>query len=250
MARSATDAAILLGAIAGADADDPTALQAAVPDYLSSDERSLRGVRVGFDEGYALGGVEPEVRRAVEEALRAVRSLGAETVSIAFPDVAPMLADWGPNCAVETAVAHEATFPSKRGEYGPGLAGLIDAGRALSGLDYQRILLRRRAFTGRVHAVLAPVDAMLIPAQPIAAPTVARMATLGQVPAELAALIRYTAPFDLSGHPALTVPAGFTAKGLPLAVQFVGRHLGEADIVRIGRAFQHVTDWHRRHPPL
>jgi len=250
MARSATDAAILLGAIAGADPDDPTALQSAVPDYLSSDERSLRGVRVGFDEGYALGGVEPEVQRAVEEALRAVRSLDAETVSIAFPDVAPMLADWGPNCAVETAVAHESTFPSRRSEYGPGLAGLIDTGRALSGLDYQRILLRRRAFTGRVHAALAPVDAMLIPAQPIAAPTVARMATLGQVPAELGALIRYTAPFDLSGHPTLTVPAGFTAKGLPVAVQFVGRHLGEADIVRVGRAFQHVTDWHRRHPRL
>ena len=164
---------------------------------------SLRGVRIGFDEGYALGGVEPEVRRAVDDALRVLRQLGAEVVPIAFPDVAAMLADWAPNCAVETAVAHEATFPSRRADYGPGLAGLIDAGRALSGLDYQRILLRRRAFTGRVHAALAAVDAMLIPAQPIAAPTVARMATLGQVPAELAALIRYTAPFDLSGHPAL-----------------------------------------------
>lgn len=250
MARSATDAAILLGAIAGTDADDPTALLAPVPDYLASDDGGLRGVRIGFDEGYALGGVEPDVRRAVEDTLRAVRSLGAETASIDFPDVQTMVADWGPNCAVETAVAHEATFPSRRAEYGPGLAGLIDAGRALSGLDYQRILLRRRAFTGRVHAALAAVDAMLVPAQPIAAPTVARMATLGQVPAELAALIRYTAPFDLSGHPTLTVPAGFTAKGLPVAVQFVGRHLGEADIVRIGRAFQHVTDWHRRHPAL
>jgi amidase len=250
MARSATDAAILLGAIAGADADDPTALQAPVPDCLAGDDGQLRGVRIGFDEGYALGSVEPEVRRAVEDALRVLRQLGAEIVPIGFPDVNAMLADWGPNCAVETAVAHEATFPSRRAEYGPGLAGLIDAGRALSGLDYQRILLRRRAFTGRVHAALAAVDAMLIPAQPIAAPTVARMATLGQVPAELAALIRYTAPFDLSGHPALTVPAGFTGKGLPVAVQLVGRHLGEAVLCRAGRAFQRATDWHRRHPKL
>ena len=66
-------------------------------------------------------------------------------------------------------------------------------------MDYQRILLRRRDFTGRVHAALEPVDVMLIPAQPFAAPTVARMATLGQVPAELAALIRYTAPFRCPG---------------------------------------------------
>jgi len=77
---------------------------------------------------------------------------------------------------------------------------------------------------------------------------VARMATLGQVPAELAALIRYTAPFSFSGNPTLTVPAAFTAKGLPVAVQFVGKHLGEVEICRAGRAFQRATDWHRRHP--
>jgi amidase len=91
---------------------------------------------------------------------------------------------------------------------------------------------------------------MLIPAQPIAAPTVARMATLGQVPAELAALVRYTAPFSMSGHPSLTLPAAFTAQGLPVAVQFVGKHLGEVQICRAGRAFQRATDWHRRHPRI
>ena len=74
---------------------------------------------------------------------------------------------------------------------------------------------------------------MLIPAQPFAAPTVARMATLGRVPAELSALIRYTAPFSMSGHPTITLPAGFTAAGLPIGAQFVGRHLGEASIVRV-----------------
>jgi len=118
----------------------------------------------------------------------------------------------------------------------------------MSAADYQHILLRRRDFSGRVQRSLDAVDVMLIPAQPIAAPTVDRMATLGRVPAELAALIRYTAPFSLSGNPTMTVPAAFTAKGLPVAVQFVGKHLGEPDICRAGRAFQRVTDWHRRHP--
>jgi amidase len=159
-----------------------------------------------------------------------------------------MTADWGLHCAVETAVAHRQTFPSRRDRYGPGLAGLIDAGRALSGVEYQQILLRRRDFAGRVLAALAPVDAMLIPAQPIAAPTVARMTTLGQVPAELAALIRYTAPFDMSGNPTLTFPVAFTSAGLPIAAQFVGKPLGEAVVVRAGRAFQRVTEFHRRHP--
>ena len=248
--RSANDAAIMLAAIAGADPDDPTTLQADVPDYPSGDDRSLHGLRIGLDERYAFDGVDAETHRAVAGALATLRGLGAEILALRFPDVDAMLADWGPNCAVETAVAHEPTFPSRRAAYGPGLAGLIDLGRSLSGLDYQRILLRRRAFAGRVDAALAPVDAMLVPAQPIAAPTVAHMATLGQVPAELSALIRYTAPFDMSGHPTITMPAGFTAQGLPVGMQLVGKHLGEAILCRAGRAFQRATDWHRRRPRL
>ena len=250
MCRSATDAAIMLGAIAGSDPDDPTALLDPVPDYLASDDGSLRGVRIGFDERYALDGVDETTHRAVLAALNTVRDLGAAIVSIRFPDVASALADWAPNCAVETAVAHAATFPSRRAEYGPGLAGLIDVGLALSGLEYQRILLRRMAFRGRAVAALTGVDAMLVPAQHIAAPTVAGMATLGRVPAEMAALIRYSAPFDMSGQPSLTLPAAFTAAGLPVGVQFVGRHLGEAAVLRVGRAFQRATQWHRRRPRL
>ncbi|MEP7056795.1 MAG: amidase [Caldimonas sp.] len=248
--RSATDAAIMLGAMAGLDANDPTTLRAEVPDYLAADDGELRGVRIGFDERYALDAVDAQARGAVEATLAVLRSLGAEIVAIRFPDVATMVADWAPNCAVETAVAHEATFPARRAEYGPGLAGLIDMGRGLSGLDYQRVLLRRRAFAARVDEALAAVDAMLVPAQPISAPTVARMQTLGQVPGEFSALIRYTAPFNMSGHPTLTLPAAFTTTGLPVAVQFVGRHLGEAAICRVGRAFQRATDWHRRRPRL
>ncbi|MGZ5240463.1 MAG: amidase [Caldimonas sp.] len=248
MCRSAGDAAIMLGAIAGVDPLDPTTLRQPVPDYLAADDTSLRGVRVGFDERYALDGVDADTHRAIDATLATLRSLGAEIVALRFPEVDAMAADWGPNCAVETAVAHEATFPSRRAEYGPGLAGLLDAGRGLSGLDYQHILLRRKAFSGRAIEALDSVDAMLVPAQPFAAPTVARMATLGQVPTELAALIRYTVPFAMSGLPTLTVPAAFTAKGLPVAAQFAGKQLGEAAIVRIGRAFQRVTDWHRRHP--
>jgi amidase len=76
------------------------------------------------------------------------------------------------------------------------------------------------------------------------------MAMLGRVPAELAALTRFSAPFDMSGHPALTLPVAFTATGLPIGAQLVGRHLGEPAIVRAGRAFQRVTDWHRRHPAV
>ncbi len=250
MCRSAADCGLMLGAIAGPDPRDPTARQAPVPDYLAGDERALSDLVVGVDERWCTESVEAPVAAAWRDALEVLRGLGATIRPIAFPPVAQAIDDWGPNCAVETAVAHTATYPARKAEYGPGLAGFIEAGRALSGPDYQRILLRRADFTGRVHAVFADVDLMLIPGQPFAAPTVATMATLGQEPGQLAALVRYTAPFDMSGHPTITLPAGFTAGGLPVAVQLVAGWLREERLVRAGRAFQRETDWHRRHPAV
>lgn len=250
MCRSATDCAIMLQATAGEDVNDPTASRLPVPDYLASAERDLRGFRIGFDEQYATRNIDLDVSLALNEALRVMRELGAELVPIRFPDVSAVVNDWGPACSIETAVAHEATYPAQRSEYGPGLSGLIELGRSLSAMDYQHMLLRRADFRGKVVAALSSVDVMLIPAQPIASPTVHQMATLGQVPEQLSALLRYTAPFDMSGHPTLTVPASFTAKGLPVAVQFVGKLFDEPAICRAGRAFQFATNWHRKHPAI
>lgn len=248
MCRSATDAGAMLGAIAGADAHDPTALLAPVPDYLAGADADLRGLRLGFDERYAMEGSDPTTQKAVRDALEVLRALGAQLRPVQFPDTGAVLADWGPNCAVEAAVAHETTYPSRRSQYGPGLAGFIDLGRGIPAMDYQKILLRRREFSGRVAAMFENVDLLLIPAQPFASPTVSRMATLGANPDELTALIRFTAPFDMSGSPTITLPAGFTERGTPVAVQFAARHLDEAALVRAGRAFQRETTWHRRHP--
>ncbi len=250
MCRTAADAGAMLGVMAGADPDDPTALQAPVPDYLSGDDRELRGLRIGIDPDYNTQGVDAVMRAAVDDATRVFESLGADLRRVRFPDPSEVIADWGGNCAVETAVAHAATYPAQKSAYGPGLSGIIELGRAMPATEYQKILLRRNDFRGRVAALFEGVDALLIPAQPFASPTMKRMATLGNVPGELDALVRFTAPFDSTGSPAITLPAGFTASGTPVAVQLVGPHLGEATLVRGGRAFQRVTDWHRRRPRL
>jgi amidase len=171
-------------------------------------------------------------------------------VSVRFPAVEAVLRDWAPNCAVETAVAHEATFPARRSEYGPALAALIDSARGISAAAYQKILLRRRDFSGRLAALFQSVDLLITPVQFIPSPTMAQMATLGQDPQALLALIRYTAPFDMSGSPTITLPSGFTAKGTPIAFQLVSRHMEEDVLVRAGRAYQRETDWHRMHPRL
>ena len=101
MARSAADAAAMLGVIAGADPDDPTASLEPVPDFLAEIDGGANGLRIGVDEGYAFGGVDPQIVEAVSEAIEVWRSLGAQIVSVDFPDPTQMLDDWFGVCAVQ-----------------------------------------------------------------------------------------------------------------------------------------------------
>lgn len=249
MARSAADCGAMLGLIAGADANDPTALRAAVPDYLAGDATHLSDLRVGIDHDYA-SGLDATTQRVLDAAAAVLRALGAELRPVRVPDPDEAIADWPIACAVETAVAHEATYPARRREYGPGLAALLDLGRSASALDLQKAWLRRRAFAGRVDALFETIDLLLIPAQPMASPTRKQMDALGVDPEGFARLVRFTVPFDMSGHPTITLPAGFTPQGTPVAIQLAGGRLQEARLVRAGMAFQRVTDWHRRYPAL
>jgi amidase len=250
MTRSAIDAAAMLGAIAGRDDADPTAGLDPVPDYLAAIKDSTRGLRLGIDQRWNSEDVEAPVSRTVEAALDTLTSLGMELRPVRFPDPAQINIDWRVLCGVEAAVAHEATFPSRRSDYGPLLAGLLDAGRAVSGLDYQKIVLRRNDFRGRVQALFETIDLLLVPVLAYAAPTEARMATRGTAPEIGRTMLRYTAPFDMSGHPTITLPGGFTETGLPLGFQLVAPHMREDLLFRAGFAFQEATDFHRRRPPL
>jgi amidase len=250
MARSAADCAAILGVIAGSDPNDPTAAPESVPNYLAGMTRSLRGLRIGVDHAWNTSGVDGITVDAVAAAMRTVRDLDAEIREVKFPDVTQVIADWFPLCSVQTAVAHEATYPARESEYGPALSSFIELGRGLSGLDYQKIILRRAGFRGRVAALFQGIDLLLVPAQSFASPTTAQMAHLGENTETLNALVRYTMPFDMTGSPTITLPCGFTDVGTPLAFQFVGRHLEEEMLVRAGYAYQTATDWHRMHPAL
>ena len=249
MCRTAADCGVMLGVLAGADPLDSTALQAPVPDYLAGNTGSLAGVRIGLDASYVATDVEPEVTAAVNQARAVFESLGAEIVSVSMPDADDLVESWVPHCAIEAAVAHTSTFPARRAEYGPMLAGLLDLGLRLSATDYQRILLKRATHTGQLNALMLQVDLLLMPAMPFASPSTERIANLRQEPGYRKRLSRFTAPTDMSGHPTLTFPAGSTTQGRPAAAQLVAAHLNEGLLVRAGRAFQGATDWHLRRPP-
>ena len=101
---------------------------------------------------------------------------------------------------------------------------------------------------GQVEALLAGVDLLLMPVMGVATPTLASLKAAGRTPQTAAARLRYTAPFDLSGHPTLTLPGSMTAEGVPVGFQIVGRAFDEAALLAAGHAFQQATDWHTKRP--
>lgn len=250
IARNTVDAAAILGAIAGADPLDPTAARQPVPDYLALMTRGVTGLRLGFDPDWGMKPADQATQAVVREALKVLESAGAEPREVRFPDTDQAVADWSPLCGLETAVAHEETYPARRSEYGPVLSALIEVGRSLDAMDYQKLQLRRADFRGRVDALFDKVGLLLIPAVAYAGVTVETMASFADDEALLGGMMRYTCPFDLSGHPTLTLPGGVTAEGAPVAWQLVAPHFREDLLIRGGWAFQRITDWHRRHPRI
>ncbi|MGD9511417.1 MAG: amidase [Geminicoccaceae bacterium] len=252
MTRTAADAAAMLAAIAGEDANDPTSLVAPVPDYLAGLAQGVlgaRGLRIGIDTSFNSEGVEARVVEVVEAAARVFDRLGATLVDVAMPDTGKVVENWAPFCAVETAIAHKATYPSRADEYGGTLAGLIDLGHGLTARQLGEIMIERDRFKGRLVRLFGQVDLMLIPAMYLAGPTFERMSRLSD-PAELAMLLKFTSPFDVSGSPTITLQGGFSDEGLPVGFQLVGPHLSEDVLLRAGHAYQQETDWHTRHPSL
>ncbi|WP_313529938.1 amidase [Shinella sp.] len=250
IARSAIDAGVMLGAIAGSDPKDPTAAAQPVPDFCSASRSGIDGLRIGFDPRLNSEDVEPQTRAALAAATAVFSDLGAHMVEITFPDVRQMIADWVPNCAAEAAVVHERYFAKNRALYGPILAGVIEMGKAVSEAEYQQILLRRAIFRAEVEVLCATVDLILTPVQPFAPLTLAAIATLGEQPDLIARLQRFTCPLDMSGHPALTFPAGIAKDGMPIGLQLLAGHFRELTLVRAGAAFQGRTAWHQRHPRI
>jgi amidase len=248
MCRSALDSALILGVIAGADPADPTAAQRPVPDYAASIGAGVTGKRLGVPTN--LVGMDADSQRAFDGAAATLEGAGAVLVDVVLPELDEAALKWIPLCGLEAALAHEATFPSRRSEYGPDLAALIDLGRGLSGLELGKLQLLRARVTGEIERLLASVDLLLMPVMGVAAPSLAAMKAAGRTPQTTAARLRYTAPFDMSGHPTLTLPGGVMGDGVPVGFQIVGRSFDEAAILAAGHAFQQATDWHLKRPSL
>jgi amidase len=251
MARSAADVAIVLEAIAGSDPYDPTASRHEVPSYQDRLAGDVRGLRIGIDRQYAFGNVDPDTVRAIEDALEVFCERGAVVSEIALPDSRAIVADWLPLSGVEMASAHLASYPSRASEYGQVLRGLIELGHGQTGIEYFQRTMRRTAFRAQMAEVYEGVDAVIVPTISPCAPTLKEMDTLGEGADDLPNLVRFTAPSNMTGNPAMIIPGGFTVDGWrPLSFQLIGRHFEEDLILRLAHAYQQETDWHLMHAQI
>jgi aspartyl-tRNA(Asn)/glutamyl-tRNA(Gln) amidotransferase subunit A len=246
LAHTVDDVARLTAAIAGADPRDPATLGAPRVDFAQALERSpaVRGMRIAAlapeqFPPYTL----PDVVRAYQDAIAVLRDLGAIIDSERLPlDFDDAMVRNGRIIAAEAYNFHRAYIEDERLEIDPWVRKRVLGGKAISAGEYQvEIAAHRRAIAwfgewmrGR-HALLTPT--LPITATPI-----------GDVDESTTPLATWTRAANYLGACALSLPAGFSADGLPIGVQLTGAAFAEATLVRLGRAFQQATDWHRRRP--
>jgi amidase len=249
LTRTVEDAAAVLAAIAGRDTNDQTSSPRAVPDYLKTIRQGVKNVRLGIDRKYAYAGVDPEIRKAIERAISALKAAGATVVPFKMPNVEAMLAAWGPICSADAALAHSDTYPSKKRGYSEAFGGFLANGRALNALDYSRAEITRREFRGAMDEVFESIDLMIKPVYAKLNPTVSAFNAMCAKEGGLDDLITFTAPDDMTGQPTITLPAGLDKHGSPLSLQLVARHFDEALLCRAGRVWQTAAGWPNQ-PPL
>lgn len=252
MTRTAADSALMLGAMAGYDAADASSSVLPVPDYLAGLTGEVKGLRVGLLRDVFLDGASPVVRAAVEAAAATLAGAGAVVDEVSLGRMDLVAAAATAIVGSEALAYHAQWLRTRAAEYDPLLARRLRLGAFIGGARYVRAQQVRGLVREEVDAALARRDVLLAPSTPIVAPALEeREAMLGDGPADVrATLIRFTRPFNLSGHPACTLPCGFTDAGLPIGMQLVGRPFDEATVLRAADAFQRLTDFHARHPVL
>ena len=249
MTRCTADAAVMLQVIAGQDARDPTSLPDPVPDMLEGLEQGVTGIRIGLDSRYIEDDVDPQLAQAVLAGVKVMEGLGAEIFEVRMPEINEYVAAWNVLCSTEAAVAHQATYPSQRDDYGPWFRGWLDLGASKTGVAYAAANNVRAACNGLLRNVFENIDVLACPSMTNPPGRVTPEELYGPMGARDSLVWgRFTVPFDFNGAPTLSLPCGLNSDGLPLSLQFVGKHLDEKLLCRLGHAYEQATEWHNLRP--
>jgi len=250
LAQSAEDCALLLGLMAGADPEDPTASTLPVPDYMAATRGSLKGLKIGVPTAFYVDDLDSEVARVLDETMATLKKEGAEIVKVELPDQRQLTAACQLVLATEAAALHKRWMIERPQDYGAQVLMRLQNGLAIPAVTYLEAMRWRGPALAAFLAAVAGTDAMLVPVAPIPAATIAESDVGNSLNAEavIQRITRFTRPINYLGLPALSIPCGFTKNGLPVGLQLVGRSFDEAMLLRIGAAFQRATDYHQRVP--
>src|SRR6516225_3886724 len=252
LARTAEDCALLLGLMAGADPEDPTASQAPVGDYVAATSASLKGLKIGVPASFYVDDLDADVAKVLDDTIAVLKREGADIVKVDLPDQRQLAAACQLVLATEAAAYHKRWLIERPQDYGPQVLMRLQNGLAIPGVLYLEAMRWRGPALAAHVAATGGVDAVLVPVAPVAAPTIAE-SDVGNAPnaeAVIQRLTRFTRPINYLGLPSLAIPSGFTPKGLPVGMQLIGRSFDEATVLQIGAAFQRATDFHEIVPKL
>lgn len=247
MARSAYDCAILLKVMAGHDPRDPTCAAVEVPDYTVALTGEVKGLRIGVPTAYFYDapGLDPEVREAVVTAIKALEAAGATVREVHVPHAAEAKEANTITMVSEAFAYHHGDLATKWQRYGRYTRTILARGAFYSGADYVQAQRFRSYFKKAVWDVMVDLDVLITPTSLTPAEKIAEMDMQRRMLSP-----GFTGQWNLIGLPALAVPCGFSASGLPLSMQIVGKPFAEAMVLRVGDAYQRLTDWHLQVPPI
>ena len=253
MTRTVEDCVLMFEVVAGHDPLDDHSAQAPVAAYRAELGRGVRGLRVGLVRDYSLSHVQPAVGDTIRAALRTLESLGVEVDEIAMPSIHGNISAQLTIESCEPSTYHQEWLRTRPGEYGDDVRTLLELGEMYLATHYlqaqrYRSVLRKEFLDG-----FRRVDVFVTPTLPFTAtPCGATTVTIepGREEDMLSAIMQFTGVPSLAGLPALSLPVGFDADGLPVGMQVIGPPFDEATLFRLGHAYQQATDWHTRAPRL
>lgn len=252
LAQTARDCARLLTCASRPNPADGLCTGVPHEDYEAALDGDLAGVRIGVPEAYFRSDLDPEVGAALDASLDVLRRLGAAIVPARVPDMERVNALARVLMTVEAATLHRRWITTRPDAYSSQVRARIEEGFAYPAVRYAEALsLRRRIAQDFVRTAFAGCDLLHVPVLAMQVPTV-RETTEGEPATVLRTIARITHAargVNYLGLPAVSVPAGFSAAGLPLSFQLIGRPFSEAQLLRAADAYQRETDWHRRMPP-
>ncbi len=231
MTRTVEDAAIMLGAMAGADRDDPYALDTPCDQVFETQGGSVEGLRLGIVRRFFYDGYD-DVVGVVDSAVAKLVAQGARRVELDIPEIDEASAH-GRMMFLEALALHEKDLRERPEYFGDEVRGKLEACKNISATDYARAKHYRGVFVRRMERLLEDCDVLVVPTATVSAVPIANP------PADYARNAwKNTCVFDYTGQPSVSIPCGATPAGLPVGMMLTGRLLGDGELLRSARVIE------------